>query len=134
MIFTTSNGWATSNGPLAVAPLWRPWPPKAGHERCRVANRWYNSSYTEPHHLLSALCFFTTTGWPPSTVHDFLAAIRPDVGWQEEWDTPKKRPTYYAGKWRRLRIDYGEAFAALMSGDYVSVTNGDYRSGAEGGK
>lgn len=98
----------------------RVWPPGASHDRCRVANRWYNSSFTEPHHLLPALCFWVTTGWPPESVHDFLAAIRPAVGWEEEWVShPKLRKNYDHLAWRRYRADYGLAYSELMQGSWV---------------
>lgn len=116
---TTHGNQTVWSVPKYAGGPWRQvWPPKAGHHRCRLANRWFNSSFTEPHHLLPALCFFTTTGWPPSAVHDFIKAIRPAVGWREEWDKPKQRKDYAIEAWRRNAADYGEAFKALMNGDY----------------
>ena len=104
----------------AVATMATPrrWPPFPAIPEDRPARIWYNSSFTEPHHLINALAYFNCTGWPSEALDDFLDAIRPPVGWAEEWDVPLavKRKQVNKVLWRRHSTQYGPAWFDLRNG------------------
>jgi len=93
----------------------KPWPPMEVIKRDREANRWFNSRFTTSRSLLQALSYFLTTGWPPASLDDFLLAIMPVSGWDDQQaDGPIKMA--FTSDNRRERMSYSRDLEALMYG------------------